>query len=87
MSRGLWLRGLWGWVEAKLKRLLQFWDGGVRRKPLEQAQKVSPQAKKVSLMVALTSELAHDSSDTLGASFSPALAVMLGSNVRSRLAG
>jgi hypothetical protein len=29
----------------------------VRRKALEQAQKVSPQAKKVSLMVALTTAL------------------------------
>ena len=29
VSRGMWLRGLWGWVEVKVKRLLQLWDGGV----------------------------------------------------------
>jgi hypothetical protein len=25
----MWLRGLWGWVEAKVKRSFQLWDGGV----------------------------------------------------------
>ena len=29
VSRGLCLRGLWGWVEAKVKRFLELWDGGV----------------------------------------------------------
>ena len=26
VSRGLWLRGLWSWREAKVKRFLQSWD-------------------------------------------------------------
>ena len=30
VSRGMWLRGLWSWVEAKVKRLLELWDGGVQ---------------------------------------------------------
>ena len=29
VSRGVWLRGLWSWREAKVKRLLQLWDEGV----------------------------------------------------------
>ena len=30
VSRRMWLRGLWSWREAKVKRLLQLWDGGVQ---------------------------------------------------------
>ena len=29
VSRGLWLRGLWSWREAKIKRFHELWDGGV----------------------------------------------------------
>ena len=32
VSRGLWLRSLWGWVEAKVKRVVQLWDGGVGKR-------------------------------------------------------
>ena len=30
VSRGMWLRGLWSWREAKVKRLFQLSDGGVQ---------------------------------------------------------
>ena len=29
VSRGMWLRGLWSWREAKVKRSFQYPDGGV----------------------------------------------------------
>ena len=32
VSRGMWLRGLWSWREAKVKRVLKLWDGGVNHK-------------------------------------------------------
>ena len=33
VSRRLWLRGLWSWREAKVKRFLQSWDEGVVERP------------------------------------------------------